>query len=196
MSADAGLTAGLTRSSAETRQAHADVDRAAGGGQWRTNGSKLRPAAGYVGADTLTLVTNDLGHTGTGGARTATSTVAISVHPVNDVTAANDSYSTNENAALTVDAAHGVPATHTDAEHGLLGATSASDAEPRPGLSPARRLIRSYAGCIFRGRTPVFTYSATDGDTTQTATVLITVNYANDFHRCQSTAYLSTRNAR
>ncbi|WP_295449369.1 cadherin-like domain-containing protein, partial [uncultured Thiodictyon sp.] len=42
------------------------------------------PTVNYNGADTLTLVTNDQGNTGTGGPLTATSTVAITVDAVND----------------------------------------------------------------------------------------------------------------
>lgn len=40
--------------------------------------------ADYNGADTLTITTNDLGNSGTGGARSDTDTVAITVTPVDD----------------------------------------------------------------------------------------------------------------
>ncbi|HSC69570.1 MAG TPA: putative Ig domain-containing protein, partial [Cellvibrio sp.] len=42
------------------------------------------PTANYTGSDTLNLVTNDLGNSGTGGAKTDSDTVAITVNAVND----------------------------------------------------------------------------------------------------------------
>jgi Ca2+-binding RTX toxin-like protein len=42
------------------------------------------PTGNYSGSDTLTMTTSDLGHTGTGGVKTDTDTVAISVTAVND----------------------------------------------------------------------------------------------------------------
>ena len=42
-----------------------------------------RPTTGYVGSDTLTFATNDNGNTGTGGAKTTTQTVGITVNNVN-----------------------------------------------------------------------------------------------------------------
>jgi VCBS repeat-containing protein len=47
------------------------------------NGVTYNPTAGYNGADTFTIVTNDNGNTGSGGAQTDTDTVAITVVPVN-----------------------------------------------------------------------------------------------------------------
>lgn len=49
------------------------------------NGLVYNPATGYSGAALLTITTNDLGNTGTGGALTDTDTVAITVgEPAND----------------------------------------------------------------------------------------------------------------
>jgi hypothetical protein len=42
------------------------------------------PAAGFAGADTLQITTNDLGHVGAGGPKSTTSTVAIQVNAIND----------------------------------------------------------------------------------------------------------------
>jgi hypothetical protein len=42
------------------------------------------PTANYSGADTLSIVTNDLGNSGTGGAQSDSDTVAITVNAVND----------------------------------------------------------------------------------------------------------------
>jgi hypothetical protein len=43
------------------------------------DGLTYMPAAGYSGSDTLSITTNDLGHTGSGGAQSDTDTVAITV---------------------------------------------------------------------------------------------------------------------
>lgn len=45
---------------------------------------RYTPAANYFGSDTLTVTTNDQGNTGSGGAKTDTDTVSITVTPVND----------------------------------------------------------------------------------------------------------------
>jgi autotransporter-associated beta strand protein len=67
ITAGANGSAGLTFTGAV-----ADIDNG-------LNGLTYAPAAGYSGADTLQIVTNDLGGTGAGGPQTATSTVAIAV---------------------------------------------------------------------------------------------------------------------
>ena len=48
------------------------------------NNLSYMPDANYNGADTLTFTSDDLGNSGTGGAKTTTSTVAIDVAAVND----------------------------------------------------------------------------------------------------------------
>ncbi|MBL8826809.1 MAG: hypothetical protein JNM18_07460, partial [Planctomycetaceae bacterium] len=48
------------------------------------SGLSYRPALDFVGADTLTIQSNDLGHTGAGGAQTDIDSVLISVSNVND----------------------------------------------------------------------------------------------------------------
>src|SRR5437763_1615002 len=48
------------------------------------NGLVYLPASNYNGADTLTLITNDQGNTGSGGAKSDTDMVAITVNAVND----------------------------------------------------------------------------------------------------------------
>ena len=51
--------------------------------------------ANYNGADSLSIVVNDLGHTGSGGANTTTWTVAITVNAVNDAPTFNSISDTN-----------------------------------------------------------------------------------------------------
>src|SRR5204862_382169 len=48
------------------------------------NGLSYAPAANYNGADTLSITTNDLGNTGSGGPLSDTDTVAITIVAVND----------------------------------------------------------------------------------------------------------------
>ncbi|ATC63708.1 hypothetical protein CMV30_06930 [Nibricoccus aquaticus] len=48
------------------------------------------PVLDYFGSDTLTLVTNDQGNTGSGGAKSDTENISITVNPVNDAPVAND----------------------------------------------------------------------------------------------------------
>jgi hypothetical protein len=48
------------------------------------NGLSFSPTANYSGAASLSITTNDQGNTGAGGPLSATSSVAISINPVND----------------------------------------------------------------------------------------------------------------
>ncbi|MGD8934195.1 MAG: Ig-like domain-containing protein, partial [Gammaproteobacteria bacterium] len=58
-----------------------------------------------IAADTLTVVTNDMGNTGTGGAQSDADTVQINITAVNDIpVAADDSYSVNEDQTLVINA--------------------------------------------------------------------------------------------
>ena len=67
------------------------------------NGLVYAPTANFNGSDTLTIITNDLGNTGPGGAMTDTDTVTINITSVDDApVAVNDSYSVNEGATLTI----------------------------------------------------------------------------------------------
>ena len=49
------------------------------------NGLSFAPTGNFNGSATLTITTNDLGNTGSGGAKTDTDSVSITVTPVNDV---------------------------------------------------------------------------------------------------------------
>ena len=51
------------------------------------NGLKYQPSNNYNGADTLTVVTNDNGNNGIGGAKSDTDTIAITINPMNDAPA-------------------------------------------------------------------------------------------------------------
>ncbi len=80
LSGTAGLTVtGNGTAAVELTGTVADIDAA-------LNGLVFAPAANFngAGADTLTITTNDLGNTGTGGAQSDTDTVTINITPVND----------------------------------------------------------------------------------------------------------------
>jgi hypothetical protein len=66
------------------------------------DGLTFAPTMGYSGAASLAILTDDQGNTGSGGALTASNTVNITVNAVGSPTAASDSYSVNEDGALSV----------------------------------------------------------------------------------------------
>ena len=133
------------------------------------------PAPGYRGEDSLKLEADDLGHTGLGGAKTASGSVPISVLAVAYDKATGDSYSTEENETLKV-AASGVLGNDTDSEslplsaevvtgpeHGTLVLNGDGSFEYTP--------THNYAGA------DSFTYRDQDGNTpSNVATVTLTVN--------------------
>ena len=135
------------------------------------NGSfTYTPAANYNGADSFTYRAND------GTANSNTATVSITINPVNDApVAANDSYSTNEDTALTV-AAPGVLANDTDVDGNPL--TAAMVAGPSHGtLTLNSNGSFTYTPAGNYNGADSFTYRANDGTAnSNTATVSITVS--------------------
>jgi hypothetical protein len=95
-------------------------------------------ALNFNGADTLTIVTNDGGNSGTGGALSDTDTVAITVNPVNDapINTVPGAQSVNEEANLAIaglsisdlDAGAGTLTTTLSAAHGTVTVSSAGGA--------------------------------------------------------------------
>ena len=139
------------------------------------NGSfTYTPAANYNGADSFTYRAND------GTANSNTATVSITVNPVNDApVAANDSYSTNEDTALTV-AAPGVLGNDTDVDGNPL--TASVVASPTHGtLTLNSNGSFTYTPTANYNGPDSFTYRANDGTAnSNTATVSITINPVND----------------
>ncbi len=81
-----------------------------------------RPDAGYTGGDSLTIVTNDQGNTGTGGIRTDVDTMAISIlnrnrGPVHTIPGTQ---TLNEDTSLTFSAGGGNVISVTDADSGAF----------------------------------------------------------------------------
>ena len=132
------------------------------------------PAANYNGADTFTYVVTD-GHGGSG-----TGTVNVTITAVNDApVAGNDSYSTPEDAALTI-AAPGVLANDTDVDSTTLTAALVSGPANGTLTFNANGSFSYTPNADFNG-SDSFTYRANDGAlNSQLATVTITVTPVND----------------
>src|SRR6185369_16014531 len=86
-----------------------------------------QPTANYSGGATLTITTNDQGNTGTGGAKSDTDNVAITVTAVNDapVNSVPAAQTTNEDTALVFSSGNGnlVSISDVDAAAGSMQAT-------------------------------------------------------------------------
>jgi hypothetical protein len=144
-------------------------------------GLTYEPAHNFKGADALTLQTDDLGHTGLGGPKTASSVVRIFVATVVYDEAVDDEYSTPEDTASDEVALE-------VAAPGMLGDDSDSDSPPLPLKA---ELVKSTAhgtlalepdGSFTYAPDPLyvgqdsFTYVDNDGNTTSNeATVTIEV---------------------
>jgi VCBS repeat-containing protein len=132
------------------------------------------PAANYNGTDSFTYVAND------GSADSASATVTLNVNAVNDApTARADSYSTDEDTALTV-GAPGVLGNDTDVDGDALSARLVS--------GPAHGTLTLNADGSFTytpasnyNGSDAFTYRANDGAADSVvATVTLTVTAVND----------------
>ena len=130
------------------------------------------PNLDFSGTDSFTYTVND----GNGGSDTGTATIAVSA--ANDApVAGNDSFSTNEDAALNVPAP------------GLLGNDADADSQLTVGLvsGPANGALTLNADGSFTyvpnadySGVDGFTYRASDGTSSSDASVAITINPVND----------------
>ncbi|HYO09542.1 MAG TPA: tandem-95 repeat protein, partial [Tepidisphaeraceae bacterium] len=88
------------------------------------DGLRFDPAAHYFGPAALTVTTSDQGSTGAGGAKTATSTVAIAVNSVNDVPVIqlppDQSISEDGTLVLSASTGNGIRLTDVDAGNGSI----------------------------------------------------------------------------
>jgi VCBS repeat-containing protein len=134
---------------------------------------KYTPAANYNGTDAFTYTISD-GHGGT-----ASATVTVAIAPVNDPPAAsNDSYTTNEDTALTV-AAPGVLANDVDVDSSLTAVLVSGPGHGSLALNPDGSFI--YTPAANYNGTDSFTYKANDGSLdSNVATVSLTINAVND----------------
>jgi hypothetical protein len=109
----------------------AQIDAALAG-----NHVSYAPSANYNGGDTLTMTTNDNGHTGQGGAKSDTDTVGITVNPVDDAPVntvpGNQAADAGVQKSITglsisdVDAGNGSMTVTLSVAHGTLNVTGAS----------------------------------------------------------------------
>ncbi|MDI6844046.1 MAG: Ig-like domain-containing protein [Anaerosomatales bacterium] len=150
-------------------------------------GFTYTPDPDWHGQDSFTYAASD-------GSLSATATVTITVDPVNDAPqAAADAYSTAEDEALTVGAAQGVLANDTDPDGDSLAATLTA------GPSHGTLELSADGGFTY---TPdpdwhgqdSFTYAASDGSLSATATVTITVAPVNDAPQAAADAYMVSYN--
>jgi VCBS repeat-containing protein len=173
LSATSGLTvSGDGTGSIDATGTLADLNQA-------LDGLTYTPAALFHGSDSLQITSNDHGATGSGGALTATSSLALTVVQVNHPpVATNDSYSTNEDTPFSV-AAPGVLANDADPDGDPLAAVLVS--------GPSHGMLTlngdgsfTYTPDPHYNGADSFTYKASDGTLdSNVATVSLTVNRVN-----------------
>ncbi|CAA9275684.1 MAG: RTX toxins and related Ca2+-binding proteins [uncultured Acidimicrobiales bacterium] len=149
-----------------------------------SNGSFVyTPAAGYSGSDSFTYKAND------GTADSNVATVEINVTAVNDAPVAiDDTYTTNEDTALSV-AAPGVLGNDTDPDGNPLTAGSASSPTNGAVTINTDGSFTYTPGAGFNG-TDTFTYTASDGNGgIDTGSVTISVAAVNDAPVAADDAY-------
>ena len=139
---------------------------------------QITPAANQTGTTTITVTV-----TATNG-RTAVDTFDLTVNAVNDAPVANnDSYSTDEDTPLVVNAASGVLSNDTDVDTPLASLTAILVSGPANALSFTLNADGSFnytPNANFNG-SDSFTYKANDGNLdSNVGTVTLTVNAIND----------------
>ncbi|HWM42288.1 MAG TPA: Ig-like domain-containing protein, partial [Burkholderiales bacterium] len=142
---------------------------------------RYTPNANFNGTDSFTYHATD------GSLDSAVTTVRLQVNAVNDAPdAADDSYMTDEDVALTI-AAAGVLANDDDVDSTL---TAILEAGPAHGtlVFNADGSFTYTPNLNFNG-TDGFTYRASDGPESDLATVLLTVNAVNDAPDAQDDTY-------
>jgi hypothetical protein len=117
------------------------------------NGMIFTPTANFQGTAALTILTNDLGNTGTGGAMTDSDTVAISVIPTVNVNAAPVNIVPGPQGTVV-----GVPVVFSSSIGNQIG-TSDSDA----GLNPVQVTLTATAGVMTLATTSGLTFLTGDG---------------------------------
>ncbi|WP_158239969.1 cadherin-like domain-containing protein, partial [Vibrio harveyi] len=127
------------------------------------------PAEDFNGEATVTYVVTD-------GALTDEATVTVTVNPINDApVAVNDTVSTDEDTAVTID----VLANDSDPENNTLTITAASVPTEQGTVAIVDGKLVFTPAENFNGDATI-SYTISDGQLTDDATVAVTVNPAND----------------
>ena len=140
--------------------------------------------AGFIGTDSFRYRARDA------SSSSAPATVTINVIDVNDApVAVADSYATNEDQALNVNASNGVLTNDTDKDSNNLTAVIVTAPSSGTVTLAANGSFNYVPAPDFNG-TSTFTYQADDSETrSNTATVTITVNAVNDPPTAQPDSY-------
>src|SRR5205085_7819006 len=114
------------------------------------NGLAFAPSSNFNGAASLQITSDDLGHSGSGGALTDSDTVAITVNAVNDapVHSVPGPQSTNEDTSLVFSSGNGNAITVTDLD---------------AGTSPVQVTLAATNGTITLSQTTGLSFTAGDG---------------------------------
>ena len=145
------------------------------------NGLAYTPTLNYFGSDSFNMTVNDLGNNGSGGAKSDTDIVNITINAVNDPPVANtDNYSTNEDTQLVVNTLSGLLANDTDPDGPSMSVVSGTS--PLTGsLSLNSDGSFTYTPLANYTGIDTFTYQISDGTNTSAfVTVTININPTND----------------
>jgi VCBS repeat-containing protein len=148
---------------------------------------RYTPRTGFAGTDSFRYQARD------GSSASPPATVTITVAQVNEApVVAADSYSTNENRTLNVNAGNGVLANDTDADNDRLTALLVTGASSGTVTLNPNGSFRYIPAPGFVG-TATFTYRANDGTTQSDATtVTITVSAVNSAPAAQADGYTTS----
>jgi hypothetical protein len=143
------------------------------------NGMFFTPDANYNGAASLTVITSDLGATGSGGEKLDTDLIVITVNPVNDPPdAVNDALAVNEDASAT-----DVLVLSNDSVVPDLGESMVITAVGTPlhGSATTNGTTVTYTPTANFNGPDTFTYTISDGNGgSDTASVVVTIASVND----------------
>ncbi len=144
------------------------------------DGLVFAPTTSFIGAASLQVVTSDQGNVGSGGARTDSDTIAVTVNASTSPNALDDSYNVNEDGSLS---GASVLANDTDPDTPLAGLTAELVTGPASAAAFALNADGTFSytpSANFSG-TDGFTYRVFDGGTySNIATVTIAVAAVND----------------
>ena len=187
LAGDAGITivAGAAGSEALTVEGGQEDINAA------LDGLEYRPATDFNGQDTLSLSADDLGHVGSGGARTDSAELALTVTAVNDAPRPEDDALVVDEDAVATDVTATLLDNDGDPDAGDTLAVTAVDGTETTGLvsldgttvtyDPADQFERLDNG---ETATDTFAYTVSDGaGATATATVTVTIEGADETFR-------------